>query len=78
MLSITSLLLTSASAAAMTIPATAAAADVATAQDAQTESDAGVAADVIIVQARRRDEAVQDVPAVINVVAAGSMRARMA
>ncbi|WP_033925840.1 TonB-dependent receptor [Sphingomonas sp. 35-24ZXX] len=71
MLSITSLLLASASAAAMNVPATAAAADAAVAQDA--EADAGVVANIIIVQARRRDEAVQDVPAVINVVAAESI-----
>lgn len=55
-----SVLLCSASLAAFSTPAFA--------QDAETSADEAVPGNVIIVQARRRDEAVQDVPAVIDTV----------
>ena len=57
-----SVLLCSASLAGLSTPALA--------QDADTSADEAVAGNVIIVQARRRDEAVQDVPAVIDTVTA--------
>lgn len=72
----TRMLLATVSLGAFAVPAMAAERDDAPAaepQASETHADAGVADSIIIVQARRRDEALQDVPAVINVVSAASI-----